>query len=55
MPRDEREDHAVERAIRLLEEERGLLRREPATARDVRDLRHEPRAEEEECLRALSQ
>jgi len=44
-----------QRAIRLLEEERGLLRRESATARDVRDLRHEPRAEEEECLRALSQ
>src|SRR5882762_1774719 len=32
MARDEREDHAVERAVGLLEEERGLLRREPPAA-----------------------
>src|SRR5438270_11019384 len=52
---DECEDHAIERAIRLFEEERGLLRREPAAARDVGDLRHEPRAKEEEGLRALTE
>src|SRR5438309_1261942 len=55
VPRDESEDHAIERAVRLLEEERGLLRCEPSPARDVRDLGHEPRAEEEERLSALAE
>src|SRR5438876_2114364 len=49
------QDHTIERAVRFFEKERGLLRCEPAASRDVRDLRHEPRAEEEEGLRALAE
>src|SRR3954454_23540357 len=53
MSRDEREDHTIERAVGLLEKQRGLLRREPSPAGHVRDLSHEARPEEEERLRAL--
>src|SRR6266849_5212561 len=55
MPGDHREDDAIERAVRLLEEERGLRGLERAAARDMRDLRHEPRAEVEERLRRLAE
>src|SRR2546422_6931191 len=55
MPRDEREDDAIERAVRLLEQQRGLLRCQRAPPCDVRDLRHEPRAKVEERLRALAE
>src|SRR2546427_3308300 len=49
------EDHAIERAVSLLELERGLLGRERPAARDVRDLGHEARAEEEERLRRFTE
>src|SRR2546423_13538216 len=55
MSRDEREDHAIEGAVGLLEEERRLLRRHRASACDVGDLGHEARAEEEERLRTLTE
>ena len=55
MPSDEREDHAIEGPVRFLEQERGLLRRKPAAAGNVRDLRHEARAEEEKGLRAFAE
>src|SRR5213593_4948512 len=55
MPSDERQDHAVKGAVRFFEEERGLLRGEPAAARDARDLRHESRAEEEKGLRTFAE
>ena len=55
MSGDHREDDAVESPVGLLEEERGLRRLERAATRDVRDLRHEPRAEVEEGLRRLAQ
>ena len=55
MPCDEGEDHAIERTVRFLEEERRLFRDEPTPARDVRDLSHETRAEEQECLSALAE
>src|SRR5258708_9208711 len=52
---DEREDHGVERAIGFLEERGRLLRLERPAARDVRDLREEARAEEEERLGRLAE
>src|SRR2546426_5917931 len=55
MSLDQCEDHAIERAVSLLELERGLLGRERPAARDVRDLGHEARAEEEECLRRFTE
>ena len=55
MPCDERKDHAIERAVRFFEEECRLLRRETAAAGDIRDLGHEPRAEEEKGLSALAE
>src|SRR2546428_10145058 len=55
MSLDQCEDHAIERAVSLLELERGLLGRERPAARDVRDLGHEARAEEEERLRRFTE
>src|SRR5438128_7928194 len=55
MSLDQCEDHAIERAVSLLELERGLLGRERPAARDVRDLGHETRAKEEKGLRGLAQ
>src|SRR2546427_11252538 len=55
MAGDERQDHAVERAIGLGEERRGLRRLERTPARDLRDLGHEAGAEEQERLRRLAQ
>src|SRR2546430_12019018 len=55
MARDQREDDAIERAVGHLELERGLLGGERPTARDVRDLGHETRAEEEERLRCFTE
>jgi hypothetical protein len=54
MSRDERENHAIERTVRLFEQERGLLGGETTAAGDVGDLGHKSRAEEKECLRALA-
>src|SRR5712691_10504806 len=50
---DQCQDHAIEGAVRLLEQERGLLRRQRTPPCDVRDLGHEARAEEEEGLCTL--
>jgi hypothetical protein len=55
MTGDEREDDPVERAVSLREERRRLRCLERATPRDVRDLRHEARAEEEERLRRFAE
>src|SRR6185503_2515719 len=55
MPGDHREDDAVERSVGLLEQSRRLRGLERTTPRDMRDLRHEPRAEEEERLRGFAQ
>src|SRR5712691_2261267 len=55
MPGDKRQDHTVKCAVGLFKEERGLLRGEPAAARDARDLRHESRAEEEKGLRSFAE
>src|SRR4030088_1689422 len=55
MPRDQRGDDGIERAVALLELERGLLGRERSTARDVRDLGHEACPKEEERLRRLTE
>ena len=55
MARDQREDDAIERTVGLLELERGLLGGERPTARDIRDLGHETRAEEEERLRRFTE
>src|SRR5436309_10399768 len=55
MASDHREDDAIERTVRLLEQERGLRRLERAASRDMRDLRHEPSAEVKERLCRLAQ
>src|SRR3989442_6018056 len=49
------QDHTIERAVPFLEEERGLLRHEPAAAGNVRDLRHETRAKKEKRPRAFAE
>src|SRR5258706_667331 len=54
MPGDHREDDAVERAVGLLEQGRGLGGLERTPASDMRDLRHEARAEVQERLRRLA-
>src|SRR5439155_13068094 len=53
-PREEREDDAVERGVRLGEGRRGMRRLDVAAPRDVGDLGHEARAEEEERLRRFA-
>src|SRR5207247_9229417 len=55
MSPDQCEDRAIERAVSLLELKRGLLGRGRPAARDVRDLGHEARAEEEERLRRFTE
>src|SRR5688572_30465056 len=52
---EERDDDAVERAVRFLEPRCRAVGLERAAPRDVRDLGHEARAEEEEDLRRLSE
>src|SRR5687767_12702619 len=52
---EERDDHAVEGAVRPLEERGRAVGLERAAPRDVRDLGHEARAEEEEDLGRLSE
>src|SRR6185503_18029871 len=55
MPGDHRENYAVERSVGLLEQRGRLRGLERTTTRDVRDLRHEARAEVQERLRRFAQ